>query len=177
MSEAWKVVAGFEGKYEVSDLGRVRSVSRKATVANRWGTLTHRAVSGRILNPLLCTNGYVRVQLGRANAVLVHRLVAAAFCEGQTAGLEVNHKNGRRDDNRAVNLEWVTRSDNHRHSYRELDRKTHALVKPVALTGDNFLLVFPHQSALAKLLGVRPGSVASALINKHKVKGCEVSYV
>lgn len=156
----WCYAKGFEGRYEVSEAGHVRN-----------------SVTGRVLKPVPYTNGYLRVALGRAHSRLVHRLVAQAFCEGYAEHLDVNHKNGIRSDNRAENLEWVTRSENIAHSHRVLGRKRHALARPVAVMGQGFVMVFADQSALAKVLGVVPGSVASAINRNHKVKGCEVTYV
>lgn len=160
MSTEWRDVPNYGGMYQVSITGVVRN-----------------SVTGRVLRPGRCTNGYLRVALGRGSPNnLIHRLVALAFCEGYVEGLDVNHKNGVRDDNRAENLEWVTRADNVRHSYAVLGRKKHSKALPVAVKGEGFLMVFPHKSALARVLSVRPGSVASAVIKKHKVKGCEVVY-
>jgi hypothetical protein len=157
----WRYISGMEGRYEVSETGKVRN-----------------SVTGRELKPGKCSNGYLRIALGRTSPNnLVHRLVAKAFCPGFVSGLDVNHKNGVRTDNRAANLEWVTRSGNIDHSYQVLGRKPHSLAVPIAVKGEGFLMLFPHQSALAKLLGVNPGSVASAMSKNHKVKGCEVAYV
>ncbi len=157
----WRYIAGFEGRYEVSEAGHVRN-----------------SVTEKVLKPVVCTNGYLRVSLGRFSPNnLVHRLVARAFVEGYSEHLDVNHKNGVRADNRAENLEWVTRSENITHSHRVPGRKRHALARPVAVKGSGFVMVFCDQSALARLLGVVPGSVASAINRNHKVKGCEVSYV
>lgn len=63
-------------------------------------------------------NGYMTVSLGkRMPGQLVHILVAEAFVPGYKAGLDVNHKNGNKQDNRAENLEWCTRSDNIKHAF------------------------------------------------------------
>lgn len=157
----FKPVVGYEGCYEVSDAGDVRN-----------------ARTGHVLRPQRCTNGYVSQQLGRGSRRLVHRLVAAAFVPGDNT-LQVNHKNGVRDDNRAENLEWLTCSDNHRHSYRELTRKRHGKTKPVALVVDGALaaMCYPSGLAAAKALGVCPGSIMSALHRGHKCRGAEVFHV
>lgn len=114
MVERWLPVVGWEGTYEVSDLGRIRRIA-----AGRG------AVAGRVMGQPL-TNGYPAVKLrlnGREGRHLVHRLVAVAFLGPEPfAGAQVNHKDGRRDNNRADNLEWVSCSDNHVHAYRVLGR-------------------------------------------------------
>lgn len=172
----WRPIADNPG-YEVSDAGLVRSVARVIEKRNRLGTTVTNSLQGKILSTPMFSNKYLGVVLGRGSKChLVHRLVARAFCEGYSENLDVNHKNGVRGDNRAENLEWVTRGDNPRHSHRVLGRKRHALAKPVVVKGSGFVMRFNHQSELARLLNVRPGSVASALINNHKVKGCEVAY-
>jgi len=99
----WKIIH-FDEKYEVSDSGLVRRTD------------------GKLIKSCVLTTGYSQVQLSRKKKHLVHRLVAFAFCNGFEDGLVVNHKNGIRNDNRRENLEWVTASENHLHSYRELSR-------------------------------------------------------
>lgn len=107
--ERWKPIPGFNGCYEVSDYGRVRSVPH----IMRTG-ISDRITSPRILSLQKCRNGYLTVSLGRKHKhALVHRLVAAAFIsEPPFPGAEINHKNGIRSDNRLSNLEWVTRCEN-----------------------------------------------------------------
>jgi len=114
--ETWRAVTGLP--YEVSDLGRVRR-----TGAGRG------AAPGRLVATRLINTGYVRVALwveNRRTEHLVHRLVAAAFCDEGPAGAEVNHKDGDKLNNVAANLEWVTRSENIRH--RVALRAAHAEV-------------------------------------------------
>ena len=107
MDERWLPVLGFVG-YEVSDLGRVRSVDR--VVATRSGL---RRYPGRLLSfSLNPRNGYLQVSLGRAGKLPVHRLVARAFLGEPPPGHEVCHGPGGRHDNRLVNLRWDTKSAN-----------------------------------------------------------------
>jgi len=116
--ERWAPVVGYEGLYEVSDIGRVRSIPR-VTAGGRHGALRRRAGKLRSLN--VGSNGYAVVTLsrdGREATKSVHRLVAAAFLPPPPSGRVVNHKNGVKADNRASNLEWATPSENNLHSYR-----------------------------------------------------------
>jgi hypothetical protein len=130
-------------------------------------------VSHRVLKPLAYTNGYVGVNLGRGQRHLVHRLVASAFLDNPASKPQVNHLDGNRTNNCLANLEWVTCSENHKHSYRALHRKGHALARPVLVNGRRY----SDQSEAARAIGVRPGSVASAALRGHKCKGMEVRYV
>jgi len=107
--EIWKDIKGFEGKYQVSNLGRVRSFDR--TTIDKVGRIHH--VKGMILKDSLNKGrGYYRVSLsdGHRNYTHyeVHRLVALHFVPGYKEGLVVNHKNEIKTDNRADNLEWCT---------------------------------------------------------------------
>lgn len=117
--ENWLPVPGYEETYEVSDVGRVRRIKECGT-GRRAGPIP------RSLNPHFDRDGYKRIEL-RSNCkgriLLVHRLVLAAFVGPCPDGLQVNHKNGVRDDNRIQNLEYVTPSENNRHSYRILKKK------------------------------------------------------
>ena len=107
MEEIWKDVKGFEGRYQVSNMGRVRSL-------DRWIKHKHPYfIKGMILkNSMNKGKGYLRVSLsdGHHNYTHyeVHRLVALHFVPGYKEGLCVNHKNEIKTDNRAENLEWCT---------------------------------------------------------------------
>lgn len=117
MTEIWKL--SIDPALEVSSLGRVRTVER---IVRRGPGDGRFALSPKILKPHILTTGYAQVQGARRQKHTVHRLVACAFVEGFASDLVVNHKNGVKTDNRPDNLEWVTSSENIRHSYRELGR-------------------------------------------------------
>lgn len=109
-NEVWKPIKGFEGIYEVSNLGRVRSLTRKV-----WNYTK----PGRILKPY--DNGHSYLNVGLSNGgkeekhAYIHRLVAQAFIPNPDNLPQVNHKNFDKKDNRVENLEWVTEEQNHKH--------------------------------------------------------------
>ena len=96
--ETWKAIPGYEGLYEVSDQGRVRSFRR---VAN-----------GQLLRPGRMPQGHLSVALGRGNSQCVHKLVLLAFVGPAPDKHECCHNNGNPADNRLENLRWGTRSEN-----------------------------------------------------------------
>lgn len=115
VKEEWRPVVGYFGFYEVSNLGKVRSLDR--TCINRLGKV--RKLKGITLSPACNGSGYLFVGLRNhavGKQISVHRLVCRAF-NGSSNGLpNVNHKNGIKSDNRASNLEWCTRSHNIQHA-------------------------------------------------------------
>lgn len=113
MQEIWKDIKGYEGLYQVSNLGRIKSLPRDTN--NQYK-------NGLIMKPYNCL-GYLKIQLrknGNYKWFCVHRLVAMAFLKNYNSKLQVNHKNGNKDDNNLENLEMVTASENQLHSYRVL---------------------------------------------------------
>lgn len=115
--EQWKPIKGYEGCYEVSDLGNVRSVDRTVHTNIRFNKA--RIVRGRLLKLNLKNNGYYTVDLckdGKISSQTVHRLVAKAFLPNPDSLKVVNHINGIKTDNNVSNLEWVSYKTNHWHA-------------------------------------------------------------
>ena len=114
--EKWKEIQGYEGFYEVSDLGRVRRIDRYVNTGILHNEV--RFCKGRILKQHLKRNGYLAVDLSKdyqIRTISVHRLVAIAFVSGQTKENNyVDHINCNKQDNRAENLEWVSSKENSR---------------------------------------------------------------
>ena len=98
MQEVWKAIPSYEGRYEVSDQGRVRSFCRD--------------LQGHILKPGRMSSGHLSVALGRNNSQCVHKLVLLTFIGAAPVRHECLHINGIPSDNRLCNLRWGTRSEN-----------------------------------------------------------------
>ena len=116
MQEIWKSVKGYEGMYEVSNLGRMRSVTR---VVERGHNIPL-SVKGRILK-FSKVQGYSRISLSQgfnSKQYKVHRLVAQAFIPNPDNKPFINHIDGVRDNNCVTNLEWCTQSENLKHAYK-----------------------------------------------------------
>ena len=151
--EEWRDVAGYEGLYQVSSFGMVKSLVRK-----------------KVLPVHNTSNGYFQVHLyreGKAKYAYVHRLVADAFCtHGNQLQNEVNHVDGDRRNNRADNLEWCTRSENHRteiYIRRQIEAKMH-ICKPVS----QFTMEGEH---IATFHGLHEASRQTGAL-RHCIKKC-----
>lgn len=115
--EIWKPITGYEGYYEVSDLGRVRRVESLVKTGIKHSD--YRAVKCRVLKPHTKRSGYLTVDLSKDNTVKtisIHKIVALTFIPKEDGKTEVNHKNCNKADNRVVNLEWVTPRENKDHA-------------------------------------------------------------
>lgn len=123
MEEEWRDIAGYEGLYQISNLGRVKSLKREVNIKLLNVGWAKREVPELIRKQIIYKNGYAGVQLHkqqRLHLSLIHRLVAKAFIPNPDNKPEVNHKNGNKLDNRVENLEWVTRAENDKHSRKIL---------------------------------------------------------
>ena len=118
--EVWKDIPFYEGYYQASNFGRIKSLDR--SVCKKYDNDTRdNFINGLIIKPYL--NEYLYVQLSKNGSIknkLVHRLVASALIENNENKEQINHINGNKEDNNINNLEWCTRSENMIHAYKIL---------------------------------------------------------
>jgi hypothetical protein len=113
--ERWIPILGYEGIYEVSDQGRIRSLSRAVGNRSRSGNYFTYEMPGRVLRPCPGSHGYLMVYLckcGRKKGVLLHRIVLEAFVGPCPDGCQAGHGAGGKLDNRLANLRWRTLHEN-----------------------------------------------------------------
>lgn len=162
----WKDIEGYEGKYQVSNIGEVRAFNYNHT--GKVKKLRQWANKG----------GYKRVKLyknGKRKFYLVHRLVAEAFIPNPNGLLEVNHKNEIKDDNRASNLEWCDRKYNVNYGTRNMKHSksisgaNHCQARKVMLinTGETFNTV----TEAGRKYGVYYGSIVRCCRGRLKSAG------
>lgn len=119
--EIWKKIEGTKRYYEVSNLGRVRS-------------------KFKVLSPSYHRQGYLHLNLvypDKTKKALVHKLVLENFSQKTNVNDQVNHKNGIKDDNRLINLEWVTGKQNTKHAFDVLGKNHLGTKNPRAKINEN----------------------------------------
>ena len=159
--EHWKAISGYEGLYEVSDLGRVKSL--------KYG-------KERILKPGSGGDGYLNVALckdGHVKGKLIHRLVAEAFIPNPNNLETINHKDEVKTNNTVSNLEWMSQRDNNNYGTRN-KRARETLSKQVQMfdkkTGE-LLATFPSTNEAAGVTGIAQGSISKCCNGKIKSAG------
>ena len=155
--EQWKPIKNFEGLYEVSNMGRFRSVYKYKNTIVRNGTSAIIPVRPKLLYLNKIHSGYYHVVLYKESKryeYSAHRLVALHFCEGYKCGYVVNHKDEDKSNNRADNLEWCTQLYNQRYG-TAIQRTAESNWKKVAqydLAG-NLITTYNSAKEAAKLTG------------------------
>ena len=156
--EIWKPITGFEKLYEVSNTGKIRSLTRKLADGRIW--------KGRVMSTPLSA-GYPAVSLrkkGKYYPKRVHRIVAQEFVKGYQEGLIVNHKDGIKTNNHFSNLEWCTSFENCKHAFetglnpnrlRGVHEKNKKKVVQLTLKGD-FIKIFDSVKEVSSIFNVSP---------------------
>lgn len=159
IAESWRWVVGYEGVYMISDHGRVMRVLQTR------GTRTP-----KVLSQGIGTSGYKTVVLSvgrKAETRMVHRMVAEAFIDNDDAKEQVNHIDGDKTNNAAVNLEWCTRSENAIHAYRVLKKGRKSQKKAHRkLTDDQIVKIYLSEGTIAQI-GERFG-VSDVMVSRIK---------
>lgn len=164
MKEYWKDIPGYKGDYQVSDLGRVRSLDRLAPFTTKYGKEATRFKKGQILKPQKHTVGYKMVRLSCRTPYLIHVLVLLAFKGKRPKGHESAHNDGDKTNNKLLNLRYDTRKGNHsdkiKHGTVLCGERNHN----AKLTEADVLkirLLYKHNLAdeLAKMFNVHPHTI------------------
>lgn len=173
--EKWADIAGFEGYYQISNRGNVRSCERLLPAAN-GGTQKKR---GQIIKPTTMPNGYLQVGLhkdGVHRCAYVHRLVAIAFLDNPKGFTEVNHKDENKANNQVDNLEWCSHYYNinygttrSRISKTHIERGCSAIPVAQVLNG-RVVAVFKSATDAERATGISSSSIRKCCLKRPRFK-------
>ena len=118
-AEVWRDIPGYEGRYEASSFGNIRSVDNVVEcVTRRTGTVFHKRITGRVKRPTTAKNGYLVVRLGHGETRYVHELVALTYIGERPPKTYICHGDGNRANNALDNLRYDSQSENERDKIR-----------------------------------------------------------
>lgn len=176
MEEIWKDIQGYEGLYQVSNLGRVKSLKRLSN--DRGG---YRTIEEKIKNTRSCRKDYQIINLsknGTFKTYRLHRLVAETFIPNHNNYPQVNHIDGNKQNNCVSNLEWCNNSYNQKHAYfNKLNKRRYAEFNPNSkkvnqydLDG-NFIKTWNSIIEASTKLNIKHSGICSCCIGIYKTSG------
>lgn len=173
MIEEWKDITGYEGIYQISNLGRVRSVDRIWIGKTKLGEDRPCKLKGRIIKPYLEKGKrsniqpsvvYVLNKEDKRKNFYAHRLVALHFIKNLNPSIytEVNHIDGNRQNNHISNLEWVSRQENINHAFKNNLIKTQKPVAKLDKEG-NIIDIYVSETDACKNNNITQGKISRAI--------------
>lgn len=179
--EVWKDIEGYEGLYQVSNLGRVKSLERNVVYSGQTRHVKERIMKQTEKKGGRCEQGYLQICLKKNNVVKnfrVHRLVANAFIQNPEGKETVNHIDGNKHNNCVDNLEWLTQEENNKHAYTTgLNGKGHRVRGKCAICiaqydkNMNLIDKYPSMSEAARQTGIDKRYISRGVRNGWKYGG------
>lgn len=163
--EVWKDIEGYEGLYQVSDKGRVKSLGNGKSGNSKKKILKASKTGGGYMLVNLCKEGNIK-------HYTIHRLVAQAFIDNPDNLPEVNHKDENKENNAVNNLEWCTKEYNINYGTarkRMAEKQSKAVIGISKVSG--LILEFPSTQEASRQTGINRGNISSCCIGKLKSAG------
>lgn len=162
MKEVWKDVIGYEGLYQISNLGRIKRLDKLRIERRRTYV-----VKEKIMKPNILITGYYYVNLyknSKPKHKTIHRLVAQAFISNPENKPFINHKDGNKLNNCVYNLEWVTCGENNIHALNT-GLRTHEsrMIKISQYKGDKLIATYKSMREAKRMTNISLGNISSAI--------------
>lgn len=179
--EIWKAVPNWEGLYEVSNYGRVKSLARETTYVRKGKKVVRHSAEKIYDYSNIKSNDYTLATfrfLGKFEQIYIHTLVASLFIENKNPNknTQVNHKDGNKRNNKYTNLEWCTPGYNTQHAYntgladgvRKAAQRTHGKITEQYDMNQNLIATFPSVKEASKITGVAIDGIYRNCTNEYK---------
>lgn len=184
--EVWKPIKNYEGYYEVSNLGNVRSVERIVILKDKCGNDRPCTFKSKELRQSVESKErhnwkprkYVRLSKeGKVKRFYVHRLVAETFIPNEEGKEDVNHKDGDPFNNNSDNLEWNTKKENINHAFKNNLIKTQKKVAKIDKYSNEIIEVYASESEACRQHGVTQGKILRSMQRNGTCKGYRWKYI